>query len=384
MSVASESVQVGRKVSSVKWLSGFAAAELGADSRLLASGTWDDRENRLQVWMVEGPKRERFAEKATLASPTLLHTVSIQPSITAIEALPENRLVVSTGDGAVHLYYLDEVSLTPTLRRSWEGLHRPMPNPAVDGGPAGPDHQCECTAVAAPAEDGEHIATGGEDGVINYFGLDMLEVRSPDEYGRYRVNWSTSENGELGDCAIRSIAFRNRDELLSGDSLGQLQQWDTRQKSSLGAVVTMHSEQKHSVINDIAVHPSHNYSVAAADGDGSVVIWDVRHPVYPQSNTAAHRADVPEVWKVRFNPVRPDHLFTAGEDGALVHWDTSGGDGAGLAPPPRVGRSFAIGGDVDVKGLTEECLGINALDVEPELVAYGCDEEKLVVVVPAY
>lgn len=83
MSVASESVQVGRKVSAVKWLSGtltfdhlssiperlplsdvvplilpfagFSAAELGGSSRLLATGTWDDRDNRLQVWLVEGP-----------------------------------------------------------------------------------------------------------------------------------------------------------------------------------------------------------------------------------------------------------------------------------------------------------------------------------------
>lgn len=25
------------------------------------------------------------------------------------------------------------------------------------------------------------------------------------------------------------------------------------------------------------VHPDHNYAVAATDGDGSVVVWDVRH-----------------------------------------------------------------------------------------------------------
>lgn len=210
--------------------------------------------------------------------------------------------------------------------------------------------------------------------------------------------------GELGDCSVRCVAFRNRDEILSGDSLGQLQvrflsltivdvqffspartvctsqQWDRRQRSSLGPVVSMHSEQKQSVIHDIAVHPSHNYSVAATDDDGSLVMWDVRHPIFPQSITAVHRPEAPEVWQVGFNPTRPDHLFTAGEDGCLVHWDTAGG-GVGTA---GIGRSFAIGGDVDLKYLSQDCLGINALDVEPELVAYGNDEEKLVIVVPAY
>eukprot|EP00035_Acanthoeca_spectabilis_P022659 m.445006 g.445006 ORF g.445006 m.445006 type:complete len:370 (-) comp19176_c0_seq1:45-1154(-) len=369
MSVASESVQVGRKVSAVKWLSGFSAAELGGSSRLLATGTWDDRDNRLQVWLVEGPTRERFAEKATMVPPVLLQTAQTKSSITTIEALQGNRIVTSMGNGSVDCYYVDETTLTPTLQTSWEGLHR-----------SGPGRACECTAVATSADDAEHVATAGEDGVVNYFGLDMLEVRSPDEFGKFNVEWSTSTDGELGDCSVRCVAFRNRDEILSGDSLGQLQQWDRRQRSSLGPVVSMHSEQKQSVIHDIAVHPSHNYSVAATDDDGSLVMWDVRHPIFPQSITAVHRPEAPEVWQVGFNPTRPDHLFTAGEDGCLVHWDTAGG-GVGTA---GIGRSFAIGGDVDLKYLSQDCLGINALDVEPELVAYGNDEEKLVIVVPAY
>jgi hypothetical protein len=101
-----------------------------------------------------------------------------------LQALPGNRIVSATGDGSLHFHYLDEASLTPTLRRSWEGLHR-----------AGPDRPCECTAVATSADDGEHVATAGEDGVVNYFRLDMMEVRSPDDFGRYNVEWSTSADG---------------------------------------------------------------------------------------------------------------------------------------------------------------------------------------------
>ena len=55
------------------------------------------------------------------------------------------------------------------------------------------------------------------------------------------------------------------------------QLWDTRRPSKDGPGVSMHSEQPQSVVNDIAVHPDHNYAVAATDGDGSVVVWDVRH-----------------------------------------------------------------------------------------------------------
>ena len=139
-------------------LAGFAAAELDGSARLLASGTWDDRENRLQIWLVEGPKvcryslsalraldldllllchlhshghcvccsghdtyllngiifeshcsavlithssttlqRERFAEKATLAPPALLQTVSRKASITGIEVgLPVSPLAVTS------------------------------------------------------------------------------------------------------------------------------------------------------------------------------------------------------------------------------------------------------------------------------------------------
>lgn len=81
-------------------------------------------------------------------------------------------------------YYVDETTLTPTLQTSWEGLHR-----------SGPGRACECTAVATSADDAEHVATAGEDGVVNYFGLDMLEVRSPDEFGKFNVEWSTSTDG---------------------------------------------------------------------------------------------------------------------------------------------------------------------------------------------
>lgn len=131
MSVASESVQVGRKVSAVKWLSGtaafvslcfpppdnvlvesslmrasvvqvtrnsrllshthaldvlawpgcdlragFSAAELGGSSRLLASGTWDDRDNRLQIWLVEGPTVGPISPSFI---PTHAHFLSLVP-----------------------------------------------------------------------------------------------------------------------------------------------------------------------------------------------------------------------------------------------------------------------------------------------------------------
>ena len=67
-------------------------------------------------------------------------------------------MVVSGGDGSLEYYHVGESDVEPVRRRRWEGLHR-----------LGPDRGCECTAVATSAGDAEHVATAGEDGIVNYF-----------------------------------------------------------------------------------------------------------------------------------------------------------------------------------------------------------------------
>lgn len=189
--------------------------------------------------------------------------------------------------------------------------------------------------------------------------------------GAYDARW---RGPGRGDCPVRCVGFRSEVEVLSGNALGQLQVWDVREPAA-AARRSMRSDEKSTEIHSLAVHPMQADMVVAGDCDGSVAVWDLRRPSFPVSITEAHTA---EVWRVGFHPRSPDLLYTAGEDGRVIQWNTN--------PARRADKQrFSIDADTlsTVQLSDDYTYGVNALDVEFELVAFGTDSEELVIAAPS-
>eukprot|EP00041_Stephanoeca_diplocostata_P004424 m.45005 g.45005 ORF g.45005 m.45005 type:complete len:368 (+) comp15106_c0_seq1:181-1284(+) len=343
---------IGRKISSLRWLPSLTkdSATLSG-CRVLVTGSWDDTENRLQIWTVD-PLRREFARGAVLGSPQLQSTLTQAASITEIDSFDDNRLIVGSADGSATVYNVDSRTFQASRQHTWTELHSFTTS-----------RWCSCTSVSA-SSDGIHIATGGEDGRINYFGA-----------GRVDVEWSRVG---IAGCSVRKVRFRTSSEVVSGNMLGQLQVWDVKSSGKRPALTMLdkadEGESMHGDILDLCVHPDQRSVVATGDSEGVVRVWDIRHPTYPMSITTAHEAPV---WAIRFHPGNPDVLFTAGEDGSLLQWDTN---------VMRANRQhFSVQGDINVVNLmgATKSLGINALDVETDLLACGSDSEALIVVAPS-
>lgn len=100
--------------------------------------------------------------------------------------------------------------------------------------------------------------------------------------------------------------------------------------------------------------------------------------------TEAHTA---EIWDIKFHPGQSDsHLFTAGEDGRLLHWNTN------VHRIPRDDTGFAVPTDaseldnlsITTMLATEQCsLGINTIDIDTKLLACGTDSGALMILAPA-
>lgn len=94
---------------------------------------------------------------------------------------------------------------------------------------------------------------------------------------------------------------------------------------------------------------------------------------YPRSLKQAHTA---AIWDVQFHPVCTDNIFTCGEDGWLLHWDTN---------PSRIGGrgAFDLASDPSHMKITNligtSSLGVNSLAVGVDHVACGTDNEALLI-----
>ena len=125
--------------------------------------------------------------------------------------------------------------------------------------------------------------------------------------------------------------------------------------------------------SDVVAHELHSIDIssegkiACGTNTGAVQIWDVKKLKYPQKYVEAHTA---EVWAVKYHPTHGNHMFSASENGSLLHWYTD--------------EEFVDDETVvDILG-DKDCLGVNCCDVENELVACGTDRETLTIFMPMF
>lgn len=85
-------------------------------------------------------------------------------------------------------------------------------------------------------------------------------------------------------------------------------------------VSTLSSNQNCGAATSLRCHPGQRHLCVVGFQSGDVAFWDLRKGDAPAATLSAHCGPV---WSVRFHSVYPNNMFTASNDGCLIHWDTS-------------------------------------------------------------
>nr|XP_027213572.1 nucleoporin Nup43-like [Penaeus vannamei] len=187
----------------------------------------------------------------------------------------------------------------------------------------------------------------------------------------------------VGGCSMYAVVYVRASEVVTANMQGHLKLWDLRAQQP--AKATLLSPDQIAVCH-LAGHPTQQHLVAAGGEDGAMAIWDMRNIAQPVTLISAHNGPITEV---RFHPAAPDHLFTCGLDGQLLHWDAS----ASARPTPvsfkgprdPAGASITVWLSSDVaRGaidttciIPQSSLPINSLDIEGPTLVAGSDNESI-------
>ncbi|KAK7494805.1 hypothetical protein BaRGS_00013932 [Batillaria attramentaria] len=353
---------VSQKISKIRWRPRPKQSLQPSDT--FATGSWDDEENKLSLWQVQGqdPGSSRLAEEDALAQnePQLLCEVQHPGNVMDLCFVTQEHIATASSTGSLILYQHHANLQHVQAVQEWMNLH------------SSSGRACPCTAVATCGED--TVVTGGEDGRIS--------LLSPGQTAPVRVL-------ERADsCTINSMTFLKQAEVLTVNAFGQLKIFDLRQNTDTPAQIFSVTEDHWSLLC-VDKHPGQPHVVATGGQDGSLTIWDLRQDRFPMTALEAHASSM---WEVRFHPHHAEHLFTCSEDGSLWHWD-------GSALTSTLDISAKGGGEVNSKHtghhspwlgldasrnkleitsiLPYKSLPVNTLDIEGAMLVCGTDSETI-------
>ncbi|XP_042868559.1 nucleoporin Nup43-like [Penaeus japonicus] len=340
-SVSVSKKYVSRKVKTVRWKPP-STSDFG-DTHTFVSGSWDDSENVVAVWHVPGCEED----------PTLIHQLSHPANVNDIQYVTREAFATAGGNGSVQLFQHNNNDQLES-KATWNRIH------TVLGGSA------PCTALAT---NGDQIASVGEDG--------NLVILNPNQDQPVRRIES------VGGCSMYAVVYVRASEVVTANMQGHLKLWDLRAQQPARA--TLLSPDQIAVCH-LAGHPTQQHLVAAGGEDGAMAIWDMRNIAQPVTLISAHNGPITEV---RFHPAAPDHLFTCGLDGQILHWDASASaqptpvSFKGSREPSGASITVWLSSDVARGAIDTTCiipqspLPINSLDVEGPTLIAGSDNESI-------
>ncbi|XP_042212319.1 nucleoporin Nup43-like isoform X2 [Homarus americanus] len=275
-------------------------------------------------------------------------------NVNDIQYVTRDMFAAGSSTGGVKLYKHNNSNHIEE-KMSWDRLHSFL------GGAA------PCTALAT---NGDQIASVGEDG--------KLVIINPNQKATNRTIES------VGGCSVYAVVYVRASEVVTANMQGHLKLWDLR--ASQPAKATLLSPDQIAVCH-LAGHPTQQHLVAAGGEDGALAIWDMRNTGQPFSIISAHNGPISEV---KFHPGAPEHLFTCGLDGQLLHWDAS----ASARPThmssfkstrelPGGSVTVWLSSDVARGAIDTTCvipqspLPINSIDVEGTTLIAGSDNEAI-------
>ncbi|XP_075223788.1 nucleoporin 43 [Lycorma delicatula] len=348
---------VSQKVNKVRW-----KPELGLDSETFITGSWDDKENKLILWLYP-PLTGLEEEDESDIYPRVIYKHPHEGDVTEIKFVTASKFLVSSSSGFVQLLEVVDKTRAPNTHFKnivrWDDLH------FFSSG-----DKSSCTGLATFEED---VATIGEDGRISLLSLHHEKL--------LRVI------DDADSCSLRCTCFLKHNELLTGNLRGHMKVWDLRSANNKPISTFMLSGEQIGA-SCVAHHPTQRHLVLAGGEDGALTVWDLRQNTFPVTLLSAHTQAVSEL---QFHPDRPEHVFTCSVSGEVWHWNTA-----------SVTRSSAISSGSDLSLLAEEnpwlssdaakhrmevfslmpviSQPINSLDVNHTRLICGCDNEAVYVI----
>ncbi|KAK7586061.1 hypothetical protein V9T40_003937 [Parthenolecanium corni] len=338
---------VSQKISKIRWKPSNAC-----DSFL--TGSWDDEENKIVLW-----RYTKTDSEDALVKPRAQCSVFHDGDVTELKFMDSSIFAVSSTTGCIKLYSIfqeDEKSQFKLLN-SWKKVHS------------------FSTGDLCPSTDitffEDYIVSVGEDGRIV-----LISVKDNEPY---RI----IDNAD--SCSIRCVSINKMNEILTGNSRGQMKVWDLRSFShSPETCFTLSGGQ--AGFTRVTYHPTQTHIKLAGGEDGTITIWDLRNNKFAVNSLNAHSQTVSELM---FHPERPEHLFSCSTNGQLWHWDSSklshttisqfAGESSDLLEDtgcPWMSRN--VKNRITVYSLIQNLhLPINSLDILQNSVVCGCDNEAM-------
>ncbi|KAG8245999.1 Nucleoporin Nup43 [Homalodisca vitripennis] len=277
---------VSQKINKVRW-----KPEGGLDSQTFLIGSWDDEDNQISLWVCPPVDKDEDIDVA----PIKVYSHPHKGDVTEIKFIDNNNFLAASSLGSVQLLRVVDRTQAESTRfittSSWDNIHY---------FPTG--EESSCTGLASFEED---VATIGEDGRIN-----LLSTR---EEGITKIY------DDADSCSLCSVCFLKHNELLTGNSRGQMKIWDLRSGDDKPQSTFMLSGEQVGA-TCVTPHPTQRHLLLAGGEDGSVTVWDLRENAAPATLLSAHSQAVSEL---QFHPDRPEHLFTCSNSGELWHWNTT-------------------------------------------------------------
>lgn len=156
----------------------------------------------------------------------------------------------------------------------------------------------------------------------------------------------TTENAD--SCSIYCVDFLKHNEIITGNSRGNMKVWDLRNEQNNYPQMTfmlgdqsqvrnlsispkkLKNATRHCLLNyllkfqteatAIAHHPTQPHTLIVGGGDGCLTVWDLRRHTYPVFQASIHSKAISEI---AFHKDRPENLFTCSASGEILLFKNS-------------------------------------------------------------
>lgn len=340
---------ISQKINKIRW-------KPDSLTDTLVTGSWDDeQDNKIILW-----KYNKMDSEDSLVKPKIQCSIDHDGDVTEIKFVDAHVFVVASSFGTVSLYNISCSDGRTRIKSMnlWKKVHFFSSTGEL----------CPVTDITV-FED--MLASVGEDG--------RIVITSLKENEPFRI----IDNAD--SCTLRCISVNRLNEVLTGNSSGQMKVWDLRSYSnSPETSFTLSGGQ--AGFTRVIQHPTQTHIKLAGGEDGTITIWDLRNQKFAVNSLNAHTQSVTELM---FHPERPEHLFSCSANGQLWHWDSSKLTHStiqfsatdipeNLEDTGCPWMSKNVKNRITVYSLIQNLyLPINSLDVQQDSVVCGCDNEAI-------
>ncbi|XP_065341877.1 nucleoporin Nup43 [Cloeon dipterum] len=277
----------GKKTSKVRFLP--SKTKHDNDVGVFLSATYEEENNELCMWSVDPMAQfEESGEKLNLKC-----SLNCEFDCVDMKISDSGRVFLCWSDGSCGMF-----TVYPTLQPSftWQNLHR-----------SGGQLHCACRGVDVMGED---VVTVGDDGKL-------ILLNS--------YNQTPIKSIDASSVGLTSVCFSKHNEVVTGNSRGQIAFWDLRSEGGKPTGVLCLSRLRgektvHPTANSQEKHPTRTHLLLSGGSDGCVTLWDLRNAKFPVEFERTHTGPVLEA---HFHPEMQECIVSCSSSGDAFLWDCS-------------------------------------------------------------